>query len=81
MQIIYFHHLNVEKPNENQEGRRKAALQTVAVVTGIITAFLAQPVLPEGIIKPGNSYLGTLALGLLASGSGFWNVWRRHEDL
>jgi hypothetical protein len=67
----YFPSLNLELKDPKQEGRRKANLQFLAVVAGIVTALLARPVLPAGL--PGG-ILPTLALGLLASGgSGFWN--------
>ena len=56
-----------------KEAWRRAALHILAVVAGIVTARLAQPVIPT---KPGalSSDFSFLALGLLASGgSGLWN--------
>jgi hypothetical protein len=42
-------------------------------MTGITTAWLVNAAIPKGIGIP-DSWTGTLALGLLASGgSGFWN--------
>jgi hypothetical protein len=65
--------LNETSATSGTEGVRKAVLQIMAVVSGIITAFLAKPaisnVLPDWTTLP-----GIFALGLLASGgSGFWN--------
>jgi hypothetical protein len=67
--------LQNEFPDPAKEGRRRAALQLLAVVAGIVTAFLASPTLgdlvPAETPHPGLQFL---ALGLLASGgSGFWN--------
>lgn len=55
------------------EGVRKAALQVLAVVSAIITAFLAKDYIP---VELGKSVSGgaIIGLGLLASGgSGLWN--------
>jgi hypothetical protein len=53
------------------EGWRKAALQVIAVIAGITTAWLAGPAVPAFLP---HDFTGKLALGLLASGgSGFWN--------
>jgi hypothetical protein len=66
--------LRDEKPTERGEGRRQAALQILAVAAGILTAYLARPVIPDGVFPITDRYTATLALGLLASGgSGFWN--------
>jgi hypothetical protein len=67
--------LNKENSDVNKEGVRRAALQVLAVAAGVITAFLARPSIPEGLI-PADATGGwpVFALGLLASGgSGFWN--------
>jgi hypothetical protein len=66
--------LEVVKENVREEGRRRAALQVLAAVGGIVVSSLAFPVastiLPEGIGRGTTA----VALGLLASGgSGFWN--------
>ena len=57
------------------EGRRKAILQILAVVAGILTAWIGQSAIAE--VAPaiaGTGPWGVLALGLLASGgSGLWN--------
>jgi len=66
--------LNQENPDPIKEGRRGSILQTLAVISGIVTALLARPVVSDIVPKAWNSNLGLLALGLLASGgSGFWN--------
>ncbi len=68
--------LNQENPDPAKEGRRKAALQFLAVLAGIVTTWLAWPAIDsmEGLKLPANRVMGILALGLLASGgSGFWN--------
>jgi hypothetical protein len=67
--------LNTEKPDPNDEGRRGAALQFLAILAGIATAFLARGAIPVGILPAeATGPLPILALGLLASGgSGFWN--------
>jgi hypothetical protein len=66
--------LNQEHTNDaRKEGWRRAALHILAVVAGIVTAMLAQPLIPSNVAQPSNN-LSVLALGLLASGgSGFWN--------
>lgn len=58
--------------NPDQEARRKAWLQVLAVAAGLLTVWLASPILPATIL-PDNA--GTLlVLGFLASGgSGLWN--------
>lgn len=67
--------LRQEQPNPAREGWRRAALQALAVVAGIVTAFLARPALPATLEPLTHSTLSVLALGLLASGgSGFWNA-------
>ena len=65
--------LNCEASTAAGEGRRKAALQFLAVLSGIATAWLAQPYIPSQLAGPASS-MGVIGLGLLASGgSGFWN--------
>jgi len=67
--------LNQENSDKTKEGWRRATLQALAVVAGIVTALLAQPAI-KGVV-PGLSehWTGIVALGLLASGgSGFWNA-------
>ena len=67
--------LNKENSDATKEGRRRAVLQVLAVLAGIVTAFLAKPTIPDGIIPAtATGVWPVLALGLLASGgSGFWN--------
>jgi hypothetical protein len=58
---------------KKREGKRRSLIQILAVLSGIVTAFLAQDYLPQGITKPTNNF-SIIGLGLLASGgSGFWN--------
>ncbi len=71
----YFPWLNEEKQNPVSEGRRKSALQLLAVSAGIVTAFLAQPILADSLSNMNNQGLKILSVGLLASGgSAFWNA-------
>ena len=63
-----------ENPDPVLEGRRKSALQFMAVAAGIVTALLSADYLPSGIDKPTAGWQ-IIGLGLLASGgSGFWNA-------
>ena len=66
--------LNQHNQDAAKEGWRRAALQLMAVLGGIVTALLAWPAI-EGVAPASwHSTTGILALGLLASGgSGFWN--------
>src|SRR6266513_1224062 len=65
--------LNQQRRKPTEEGWRKSALQILAVISGITTAWLASAANPKGVGMPVD-WTGTLALGLLASGgSGFWN--------
>ncbi len=70
--------LDKAKTDDREEGHRRAALQGLAVLAGVLTSLLAQPVMPDGILPKGGSLTGvltTVGLGLLASGgSGFWNA-------
>ena len=72
--------LNEQKDGPKEEGRRKAALQALAVAAGILTAFLARPAILNVVPGPWQSgevqpYFSILALGLLTSGgSGLWNA-------
>jgi len=65
--------LNKANSDPEIEGKRKAALQALAIVSGIVTAFLASPVLSQ--ITGLNGAAATFAMGFLAGGgSGFWNA-------
>lgn len=65
--------LSKEQTDEDLERRRKAALQVLAVVAGIFTAWSASSYIPSEVAKPTESW-HIVGLGLLASGgSGFWN--------
>jgi hypothetical protein len=63
------------REEEKKNCIRKSILQIMAVVSGIITAFLAKPAISTAMPNwHMNSLWHPLALGLLASGgSGFWN--------
>lgn len=66
--------LNEQHDNPTRESWRKAVLQAIAIVAGIITALLARPAISDIVSGPWNTFPGLIALGLLASGgSGFWN--------
>lgn len=68
-----FETLNCERQDPVAEGRRKSALQVLAVLAGIATAWAASPYIPMELAKPTESWQ-IIGLGLLASGgSGFWN--------
>lgn len=65
--------LNQEHADATTEGYRRASLQFLAVVAGIVTAYLARGIIPPDVMGASGN-LPVLALGLLASGgSGFWN--------
>ena len=67
--------LNERKDDTKLEGQRKAVIQAMAVLSGILTAWLVRPVIVNIVPQPWQSTLGILAIGLLASGgSGFWNA-------
>lgn len=67
--------LNNSNPDIHIEGRRKATLQLLAVASGVMTAFLATPILAESLSHVGDPKSAILAIGLLASGgSAFWNA-------
>jgi hypothetical protein len=65
--------LSLENTDPRAEARRRAALQFLAVVGGVVISALAWPITRQ-IIPDGQQFSLVLALGLLASGgSGFWN--------
>ncbi|MDP1991496.1 MAG: hypothetical protein Q8K00_10785 [Syntrophales bacterium] len=65
--------LEKQDTDPTAEGRRRSYLQILAVLSGVLTAFLARDYIPPEIAKPTESW-SILGLGLLASGgSGFWN--------
>ena len=67
--------LDTAKADSTIEGRRRAALQFLAVVGGVVIAVLAWPIIEQVIPTGQNRSAATLALGLLSSGgSGFWNT-------
>ncbi|MDR1969297.1 MAG: hypothetical protein LBQ32_11505 [Burkholderiaceae bacterium] len=65
--------LSKKKSNPIFEGIRCSLLQTLAVASGVGTAYLARDYFPAGIANPTEKW-SILGLGLLASGgSGLWN--------
>lgn len=57
-----------------REGWRRAALQSLAVISGVFTAWLAQPALGAMLKVNWSGPATYVALGFLASGgSGLWN--------
>ena len=71
---------SLDKPNtvdDQAEGRRRSYLQILAVLSGILTSYLAREYVPKEIADSVNGW-SILGLGLLASGgSGFWNAGRQ----
>jgi len=66
----YWPWLNTAKQNLVNENKRKASLQILAVVSGMITTYLTAPIIGLNLLFP-----QVLIMGLLASGgSGFWNA-------
>lgn len=67
--------LNKANVDPVQEGFRKSALQLLAVGSGIVTAYLASPVLTQSLSGISDRCIVILSIGLLASGgSAFWNA-------
>jgi hypothetical protein len=65
--------LNKENPNPDGEGRRQVILHVLAVIAGIVTAWLASTTTTVKLVIP-DTPLAWIVVGLLASGgSGFWN--------
>jgi hypothetical protein len=65
--------LSTTQHEKNAESRRCSVLQILAVLSGVLTAFLAKDYIPIEIANAAGSW-SLLGLGLLASGgSGFWN--------
>jgi hypothetical protein len=66
--------LHEDKLNPKRERIRKACLQLLAVVSGIVTALLTREAIVGIVPDRFNTTSGIIALGLLASGgSGLWN--------
>lgn len=67
--------LNETKTDAQEESKRKAKLQILAVLSGVATAFMAQSAIASGLPAGLNTPLGLVVVGLMASGgSGFWNA-------
>jgi hypothetical protein len=65
--------LNKENPDAKLEGYRQATLHVLAVIAGLVTAYLASTTDAIKSVMP-DAGLAWIVLGLLASGgSGFWN--------
>jgi hypothetical protein len=65
--------LDKQNPDPKSEGIRRTCLHVLAVVAGVLTAFLAKDYIPEDVARPTGSW-AILGLGLLASGgSSLWN--------
>ena len=66
--------INKANPDPAKEGRRKALLQSLAVIAGVVTSIIAMKTLQGVVPDAWNTPMGVFGLGLLASGgSGFWN--------
>jgi LPXTG-motif cell wall-anchored protein len=66
--------LDKEKESPKEEARRRATLQGLAAVAGILVSVLAWPVTKTLLPETGNPTSTIVAFGLLASGgAGFWN--------
>lgn len=66
--------LDKEKEDPKQEARRRAILQGLAAVAGVLVSVLAWPVTRTLLPETSNPTSTIIAFGLLASGgSGFWN--------
>jgi hypothetical protein len=70
-----FPSLNQETSDPASEGRRRAILQTLAVVAGVLTATLAYKgeLFPDGFVLRGVWAVPIVGL-LVSGGSGFWNA-------
>lgn len=65
--------LNTANPDPDTEGKRRAVLQSLGIASGILTAYIASPVLSQ--VTGLNTMSATFAMGFLAGGgSGFWNA-------
>jgi tellurite resistance protein TehA-like permease len=71
--------LDTVRPEPASEGRRRATIQALAVVFGVIIAYFSWPIIAQVVAQPqpktpAPDISTILALGLLSSGgSGFWN--------
>ena len=67
-------YLSKQKSDPKAEGRRRSALQCLAMLAGVFTALLAKDYITNGLGQPSGHWWSIFGLGLLASGgSGFWN--------
>jgi len=66
--------LDLVRPEPVSEGRRRAAIQALAVGFGVVITYLAWPVVAQVMAASAPKPSTVAALGLLASGgSAFWN--------
>lgn len=69
----FFPSLDKARDDPAEEGRRRSYLQILAVISGIVTSYLARDFLPVEVAKVPEG-LAVIGLGLLVSGgSGLWN--------
>jgi len=67
--------LSRRQKDASKEGLRAAALQIIAVFSGILMGFLANPATKGLVPQTLTQFPGIIALGFLVSGgSGFWNA-------
>jgi hypothetical protein len=67
--------LATAREEPRQEKLRKSALQVLALASGIVVTFLAEPMLATTLPATWHNTTGLVVIGLMASGgSGFWNV-------
>jgi hypothetical protein len=65
--------LDKQNPDPRGEGIRRTCLHILAVISGVLTVYLAKDYIPEDVARPTGSW-AILGLGLLASGgSSLWN--------
>jgi hypothetical protein len=69
----FFPLLDKSRDDPVAEGRRRSYIQLLAVISGIVTAYLARDYLPVEVAKVPEGW-AVVGLGLLVSGgSGVWN--------
>jgi hypothetical protein len=71
--------LDQVRPEPVSEGRRRAFIQFLAVLFGVVISYFTWPIVAQVVVhptpvNPGHDGPTIIALGLLSSGgSGFWN--------
>ncbi len=67
--------LNQTNADPRKEGWRRLIHHVLGVISGIITALLAQSYMGDAFPADWNTWAGLVLIGFLVSGgSGFWNV-------